>query len=312
MELATVFDPTLATSGSFNAALPNGGKLLIVNDSSINLQLKFSNGFSTAVLSSAARLYCLSLPSPIVHWSALNSLSPGVQQVQQVLVEVFAPNEKIVETYPITIPRQIAVNNAIVMSAVNSLQNDGNVGGTQFIESTVSGDSQSSVSVTNDATAVFGSNAHPAVFTVRTGSFQLGNNVHVRAANSANVQRPILWADPANNLNVQALDNNQVIVSDFSGTNIAAFTTALLSVFGAVAASEVVFTVGSLARVSVVSGSGNGAFNHGLGKAPDIVLPIATAGTTAIPSCGGYTATQFTLNGVGYTTWKALCICLTV
>jgi hypothetical protein len=65
-----------------------------------------------------------------------------------------------------------------VKGAVNvasSIKNDGNVAGTQVIESTVLGDGSSAVIITNDAQVTFGDAAHNAVLTILGNLLETGN-----------------------------------------------------------------------------------------------------------------------------------------
>ncbi len=69
--------------------------------------------------------------------------------------------------WPVTIPTQTV---QAKVSTITSLVNDGNAAGTQIIESTVTGDSASAVTLTNDGNFVLGDVAHPGSLTVKGGS----------------------------------------------------------------------------------------------------------------------------------------------
>ena len=74
-------------------------------------------------------------------------------------------------SYPIPLPRLVNIGGSVnfVTGIATAIQNDGNVAGTQIIESTVSGDVGSCVTLTNDGNLVIGDAAHH-------GSVKFDNN----------------------------------------------------------------------------------------------------------------------------------------
>jgi len=165
MQIVKIFDPSATTSGSFNLVLPgNRGKMLIYNESSFNLQLTFANNDTTYIPAWWADLYHLKdMPSPTVNWSQQSQLASNGPPISQVVVVTYEENEKVSGTYPAALTRQTNIGNAVntVGGGSSFIQNDANTAGTSIIESTVSGDSGSAVSLTNDGLLTIGTAAHP-------------------------------------------------------------------------------------------------------------------------------------------------------
>src|SRR5438105_4444506 len=113
MNIVTSFNPASPTSGTFNVVFPgNKGKMLVYNESNINLQLTFSNNYTTYVPAWTAMLYCLNgLPSPVVSWKQYSQLTSSGAPISQIIVETFEPNEPVPGTYPAALVRQTNIGN---------------------------------------------------------------------------------------------------------------------------------------------------------------------------------------------------------
>ena len=139
MNIITQFDPSSATSGTFNMVFPgNQGKMLVYNESNISLKLTFSNSYTTYVPAWTAMLYCINgLPSPVVTWSQYSVLTSGGAPISQVVIEGFDPNESVPGTYPAALVRQANIGNSLnVSTSTTSIVNDNNAPATAIIEST--------------------------------------------------------------------------------------------------------------------------------------------------------------------------------
>lgn len=162
MNILTNFDPSANTSGTFNLAFPrNRGKVVIWNESKVNLQLTFANNDTEYAPAWQGVLFCVKdLPSPVVTWSQYSVLSSGTGPISQVVVVVYDENETVPGTFPASIVRQTNVGNSIpVATSANSLANDGNTQ-TVFIESTPSGAASSTISIDNEGNVTIkGNNA---------------------------------------------------------------------------------------------------------------------------------------------------------
>lgn len=113
MELAAVFDPTQATSGQFTAStLQTGSTMIVINKSYVDLILTFTSGDQRLVIANDRRAFqfvdASSVPGPLISWKQENIDYPQtVNQLQNlVYVEIYAPTEKVVETYPSNVQRE--------------------------------------------------------------------------------------------------------------------------------------------------------------------------------------------------------------
>ncbi len=142
MKIITNFNPSSASSGTFNVAFPgNRGKMLVYNESNVNVQLTFSNNYTTYVPAWTAMLYCLSdLPTPLVTWSVYSTLTSSGAPISQVVIETFDHNEAVPGTYPAPLVRQTNIGNTINTVATGSsfLLNNGQPPGTNIITATPS------------------------------------------------------------------------------------------------------------------------------------------------------------------------------
>src|SRR6266536_531933 len=153
IQVVSVFDPSAATAGTFKAQAPSGTyKMVVMNESNVNLIFTFSNGDTTQVPAWQSRLYCRHDGNSNVKWAQQTTLNASGSPVSQVIIETFAQHEEIIEGYPAPLVRQTNVGNMVTTVGGGSsfVQNDSNAAGTSIVESTVSGDAGSAVSLTND------------------------------------------------------------------------------------------------------------------------------------------------------------------
>lgn len=113
MELAAVFNPTQATSGQFTAStLQAGSTMIVINKSYVDLKFTFSSGDQRLVIANDRRAFVFadasSVPGPLISWIQENIDYPQtINQLQNlVYVEIYAPTEKVAETYPSNIQRE--------------------------------------------------------------------------------------------------------------------------------------------------------------------------------------------------------------
>ncbi len=172
MQIVASFDPSVSASGSVPIAQSSGaGKLVFYNESGVSLLLHFQNGYSAYLPAWTGTIYCGNYGGTVVRWSQNSVIASTVTPISLVIIEAYGATECIHNIFPAALARQTNVGNSITTAVVgvSTLVNDGNVAGTQFIEATVSGDSASAVSLTNDAIFKLGTTAHP-------GSISLDNN----------------------------------------------------------------------------------------------------------------------------------------
>src|SRR5712691_9167779 len=115
MNILTNFDPSASTSGTFNMKFTGTrGKILVFNESNINLKLVFANSWTTYVPAWMAVQYCMNgLSSPIVTWSQFSVLSAASAPISQVVVEGFDPDEIVPGVYPAALVRQTNIGNPV-------------------------------------------------------------------------------------------------------------------------------------------------------------------------------------------------------
>ncbi len=115
--------------------------MLVYNESNVNVQLTFSNNYTTYVPAWTAMLYCLhDLPSPLVTWSVYSQLTSSGAPISQVVIETFEVNEPVPGTYPAPLVRQTNIGNAVqtVATGASFLLNNGQPPGTNIITATPS------------------------------------------------------------------------------------------------------------------------------------------------------------------------------
>lgn len=164
MQLVASFDPSVGVSGTVTIAQSSGaGKLVFYNESNVSLILSFQNGGSAYLPAWTACIYCGNFGGQKIGYKQQSVIVSIVNPISLVIIEAYHSDECILNIFPATLVRQTNVGNSIKTAqvGVSTLVNDGNAAATQFIEATVLGDSASAVSLTNDATFILGTAAHP-------------------------------------------------------------------------------------------------------------------------------------------------------
>ncbi|MBF6614698.1 MAG: hypothetical protein IVW55_16430 [Chloroflexi bacterium] len=148
------FDPTSPTaSRTFEARSPNGGWLLLINESPVGMQLQFPNGVTRLVPAFTLRVMRLDPnQSGSVSWLAAYTL-PGAPPLSLVTGEALEPSEWTAGEILLNLTRLTNVGNAIATN-INTLVNDGNAAGTTVVEATTLGQSSPSLNLLNDGTVV--------------------------------------------------------------------------------------------------------------------------------------------------------------
>lgn len=273
MRIVDTFDPTTSTSSSFNAAFANGtGRIVVYNESNNNLLLSWGS-FSTYCPAWTAMLYCISSSTVNINWQIQSALATAaVPPISQVIVEAYDAGEAITGTFPAPLMRQTNVGNVIntVGGTASAVQNDGNITGASVIEATVSGDSGSAASLTN--------NGHLILGTINNnGTFQLiGSigNVTIDSSGKLTVDNRIIAnlviAEAGNDFAIDVATGNKIVLEVNNTPVVDINSSGLTMVTG-----KLSFVQGSLARTSIFSNSVNNAgtfVNHGLGAIPDAIF----------------------------------------
>ena len=176
MFVVATFDPSASTSGTFNAQFQGGvGKILVINESQVNLLLTFGNGQQAYSPAGDRRLFCVATPSATVLWSQQSLLGGPSPSVSQVIVEAYAPTEKIIETYPSPLVRQTNIGNSLpVSTSAQEIINSGNAADTAIVTATQTGASSANVSMDNDGDVTIkeGTSSQTTLFQIVTGAAQ--------------------------------------------------------------------------------------------------------------------------------------------
>src|SRR5215472_5493596 len=127
MQIVANFNPSISPSGSFNINLQNNqGKMIIYNESSINIQLTFSNNYTAYVPAWMAMVYCFhNLLNPVVSYTSYSSVSGTNVSISQVVVETYDVGEPLPGTFPVALVRQLNTGNVVLLAAAN-IVNDNN------------------------------------------------------------------------------------------------------------------------------------------------------------------------------------------
>lgn len=170
MQVVQIFNPNLGMTGTFTASTQVGSKMLIINESNVNLSLTFPNGATSYVPANDRRLYCLTgamaQPHSVYTWTSQSFLT-NANSINQVVVETYDPGEALNESYPSPLIRQTNLGSGLQNVIASQLINDTNAAGFQLVEGQVGGDSAgSAVVLTNDGNLALGNS-------VRTGSIDM-------------------------------------------------------------------------------------------------------------------------------------------
>lgn len=317
-----------------------GSKILMYNETPLNLQLDFLNGSTDTLHAWEANWWPLDGETRQVNWQIdADSLNVSSPPISAVFLTLYGAQEILHGQYPMALVRQASVGNVGGISTTNVAQviNDGNPL-QQVVEATLSGHSSSDVIINNDGSVTFkgaaalglvgvlthilGDLTDDGKLTVKgTSSLDNGNitsdgngnitaGIHNRQTagtiiTSGGTSRGVLACDLTNtHLNAPT---GQVFV-DANGVNAALFDTTL----GVQSQGSQGFTFSSggfLPNLSFFSGTGSGTYNHGFGSAPFWVCPISTTlNGSATQGYDTVTSTQVHVTLGAANTFKAACM----
>lgn len=219
MQNINQFDPTQQSGNmSFVAHLPNGGWLLLINESVIGLQLFLPNtGFKATVPPFCMRMMRLTVPVEQVNWSQAYSLTGSPSPINTVAGEVLEESEWSGEEFLIPLPRFVNIGNGVLpTTSSSSLVNDGNAAGSAFIEATATGAPSSNVKILNDGTLIFSvlnNGTYKTVFSITPGTASTPASVTLHGV-----------VDLANQLLAQSSGSAGLILENVAGKQSLALT----------------------------------------------------------------------------------------
>ncbi len=315
MRLLTPFDPTATSSGRIITQLVNqGSKIIVMNESSINLLLTFGDGTTAQLPANWARLFILVQPHFDILWQQQSSGGiSSIQPTNQVVVEVYEPYEMIVEHYPQELLRQTNAGNQ--GAGASTLADDGRAGGATpvTIEATQSGAGGSNVLIDNQGNATFAqwsSGILTTIFHVLANATSGTDNVKLGDSGHQVYIQGTLLADLATtfsgDVTVNGLGTGLSVAN-----NVTVSGTATVSI-------DLALALGSVSKIASfgpysIAGNGHGTFAHNLGVIPDFILLVIDDTTYhQLPSVdfANLTSSQFTsYNGGGGTaTFRGIAI----
>src|SRR5690348_7810193 len=147
------FNPSLSPNGgNFDANLPNGGWLLLTNESQIALQLFFPQSGRKYILAPfTIRMIRVRGRLSNVEWTVVYQLVGANSPVSLVTGEIMDPAEYDGDEFIKPLPRLMNVGNQVSTTSGTALKQDGSGPATSLIESTPSDQTVSSLALNNDA-----------------------------------------------------------------------------------------------------------------------------------------------------------------
>jgi|GEM_PF-3894187 len=159
MRILPTFDPSAKTSGVIAVgAADQGAKLLIYNESSINVALDFLNGNQCVIHANEARIVVLDGNTGEIHWFQHSVVAVIGSSISLFIMELYGGSEEVEGTYPISLTRTTITGNpsgvtTTVTSTQNTIVNDGAAAATSIVEATQATSTGSNVSITNSGNA---------------------------------------------------------------------------------------------------------------------------------------------------------------
>ena len=174
-------------NGVFNVgAADAGAKILIYNQTPLNLQLDFYNGATDTLHSWEANYWVLDGDTKEIGWSIdIDSLNVAQPPIETIFLTLYSASEKIPGTYPMALINQITVGNpGGTPSNVSNLQNTGNAPGTNVVSVGSTGATGNTWTVSNDGlVSMFVTIAAALVQVLKTNAsdpiLQLGAAAHL-------------------------------------------------------------------------------------------------------------------------------------
>lgn len=160
MKMIQSFDPTAATSGSFDHKVSNPcGGVYLFNESNVWLQLRMPGGGYVGLPAWWSRFYRLDQVLEPIQWQELATISTVSSPLSQVYGEAYESSElKNRSFYDGPIPRNPYIANSVSSTvSTNQVTNDGNPATTTVVEATQSGNTGgSNLFMGNDGSFYFG------------------------------------------------------------------------------------------------------------------------------------------------------------
>lgn len=320
MNIAAIFDPATSASDTFTVPQSSAnGKMVVYNESNISLQFTFQSGATAYVPAWTAMLFHGPFGNVNVAWQQQTVLTGGGSApLSQVVVETYACNEPLPGTFPAPLVRQTNIGNSVPLStSATSISNDGNSANTSIIESTVSGDSGSAVSISNNGVVAIGTTANPGSITVKgtlstdNGAFTTDGTGILEAVAfepTGASSKPKISGDSSGNINIDVPAGTRIMQINGGGLDLTTSGTFDITAGTMHAATAFKFSNSqTMSKISTFTGSGSGTYNHNLGTTPAIVLPMCDISGSQTMGYDSLTSTQVHITAGGGLSFKAFC-----
>lgn len=320
MNIATVFDPATSTSDTFTVPQSSAnGKMVVYNESNISLTFTFQSGNNAYVPAWTAILFHGPFGNVNVTWEHQTILSgSGQAPLSQVVVETYACGEPVPGTFPAALVRQTNIGNSVgLATSASSLVNDGNSANTSIVESTVSGDGSSAVSISNNGVVAIGTTLNPGSITLMgalstdNGKLTTDGTGMLSAVSfepTGATSKPKISSDSTGNINIDIPNGTRIVQVNSGGLDLTTSGTFDIT------AGQVHVTNGlkfsnnqTMSKISTFSGVGSGTYNHNLGGTPAIVLPMCNTSGSQTMGFDSANGTQVHITAGGGLSFKAFC-----
>jgi hypothetical protein len=320
MNIAAIFDPSTSTSDAFTVPQSSAnGKMVVYNESNISLQFSFQSGATAYVPAWTALLFHGPFGSVNVSWEHQTILTgAGNAPLSQVVVETYACNEPVPGTYPAPLVRQTNIGNSVPLStSATSISNDGNSANTSVVEATVSGDSGSAVSITNNGVVAIGTTANKGSITLKgtlstdNGSLTTDGTGILSAVAfepTGAASKPKISGDSSGNINIDVPNGTRIVQVNSGGLDLTTSGTFDITAGEMHATNGFKFSNSqTMSKISTFSGAGSGTYNHNLGGTPAIVLPMCNVSGSQTMGYDSANSTQVHITSGGGLSFKAFC-----
>lgn len=320
MNIAAIFDPSTSTSDTFTVPQSSAnGKMVVYNESNISLQFTFQSGATAYVPAWMAVLFHGPFGNVNVTWEQQTVLTGvGNAPLTQVVVETYSCNEPLPGTFPAPLVRQTNIGNSVPLStSATSISNDGNSANTSIVESTVSGDSGSAVSISNNGVVAIGTTVNPGSITLK-GTLSTDNGALTTSGTgilsaaafepTGASSKPKISGDGTGNINIDVPAGTRIVQVNSGGLDLTTSGTFDITAGQMHATNGFKFSNGqTMSKISTFSGAASGTYNHNLGTTPAVVLPMCNISGSQTMGFDSANSTQVHVTSGGGLSFKAFC-----
>jgi hypothetical protein len=313
MKLIPKFDPSLYINNPDGGIITTNGinaneQLVLYNDSLCAIELFFQDQSQDILPPSWCKDWVREMPMGDIKFTIPFTLNLTGNPISLLYGVIYEDGEHI-PSINSPMQRSISVGNneGINVSTTNSLVNNGNAADTTIIESTVSGQSTPSVTLTNDGLLQLSVISNALIQLIKTQTADplliLGAASHIlQVLSTLELTSGVITTNNTQVFNSSGYDTfigargtNNVLHLQAGGTDLVTISNTLFNVISTplklslgdlqIGNGKLVFNDGShVSRMHGFSGTGSGTFNHNCGTTPNLIML-----TTANPGGGSQT-----------------------